>query len=348
MKLYTVLIATAVLNLSGCVNCENVVSAAVVSNSEMKEFRDIDMEEDRILQSRRNIVSTIQREDDLSTLVLAATNTSAATALSGAGPLTLFAPTNDAFEWLDSDLVEKLLTPNFKKHLENLLLYHAVPGSKIESSDIPQGNTVLTMANDEKLTVINSHGRVRLQYPSGNGSFKRVSFNRFDLEASNGIVHVVNCVLLPSFVFTTITGKAASLRSFSTLVELIGIGFPKGLPKGDLTVFAPTNDAFAALGTSTLNAVKANRTLLAGILANHVVSGVIPSNLVTNGAKLKSLGGLQITASVSKGSIKVNGASVIVADVLAINGIIHGINQVLLAPTPPSRPRPVRSPTKLR
>jgi len=99
---------------------------------------------------------------------------------------------------------------------------------------------------------------------------------------------------------------------------------------GPLTVFAPTDEAFAKLGKATIDSVLADKALLTKILTYHVVSGQVKAADVVKVTSAKTLQGGDVKVSVVGGAVKINDATVVVADVLATNGVIHVIDTVLM------------------
>lgn len=252
---------------------------------------------------------------------------------------TLFAPTNDAFAAVDQEFLTKLLTPEWTLHLASLLSFHATKSTpeRVVSTDLADG-LVLSMLNDENVTVnIGADGVViTSEFTEGSQVLEA------DIIAENGVVHKVNSVLIPEFAATDLVGLGATAvgSGFTILFEFfeqLDIGT---LLTDDYTVFAPTDAAFLALGNETLDALRENSTLLTGILVNHVLAGVVPSVLVTNGLSAPSLGGLDLIFATGADGITVNDARVVATDVLANNGIVHAIDAVLLvaqnATVPPS------------
>ena len=132
----------------------------------------------------------------------------------------------------------------------------------------------------------------------------------------------------------TIVDVAAGNPQFSTLVSLVKkaglVGALSGKTK--LTVFAPTNAAFAKLPKATLKKVAGNKKLLTSILTYHVVKGAVPASKVVklNGKSVKTLNGQSVKVTVRGGSVYVNKSKVIKTDVKASNGIIHVIDTVLI------------------
>jgi uncharacterized surface protein with fasciclin (FAS1) repeats len=144
----------------------------------------------------------------------------------------------------------------------------------------------------------------------------------------------------PQAQSATIVGVAAGDQRFSTLVALVKqAGLVKTLnSKGPFTVFAPTNAAFAALkknAPDTYNAVVSDKKLLTKVLTYHVVAGKVDSTAAVAAAKkkasVKTVQGEKVKLSLRSGKLTLNGSSrVVIADVMASNGVIHVINKVLV------------------
>ncbi len=138
------------------------------------------------------VVDVAASDENFSTLVTAVDAAGLAGTLSGAGPFTVFAPVNDAFAALPAGTVDTLLAPENQAQLTSVLTYHVVP-SKVLSSDLSDGMTVTTVQG-QPLTVGVQGDAVTLTDASGNTA----SVVQADVEAGNGVVHVIDHVLLPS------------------------------------------------------------------------------------------------------------------------------------------------------
>lgn len=136
--------------------------------------------------SAANIVETAKGAGQFNTLLTAATAAGLVPVLSGKGPLTVFAPTDAAFAKLPKGTVESLLKPKNKHKLAALLKYHVVAG-EIEARDIKPGRSHVRTVNGQSVTV-RKHGGVKV-----NGA-RVISA---DVKASNGVIHVINRVLMP-------------------------------------------------------------------------------------------------------------------------------------------------------
>jgi uncharacterized surface protein with fasciclin (FAS1) repeats len=137
-------------------------------------------------QSQQTIVDLAVATDDLSTLVTAVQAAGLVETLSGEGPFTVFAPTNDAFAALPEGTLDSLLLPENKQQLTDILTYHVVEG-KVMSSDLSDGQVIKTV-NGGELTVSIVDDVVKI----GNATVTTV-----DVEGSNGVVHIIDTVLLP-------------------------------------------------------------------------------------------------------------------------------------------------------
>ena len=138
------------------------------------------------------IVDIAAGDDRFETLVAAVTAAGLVETLSGDGPFTVFAPTDDAFAALPDGTVEGLLKPEAKGDLTNVLLYHVVPG-KVMSGDIAMGTMgVDTALEGAKVCVTKDKG---VMLDDGSGSMANVVIA--DIEASNGVIHVIDKVILP-------------------------------------------------------------------------------------------------------------------------------------------------------
>jgi uncharacterized surface protein with fasciclin (FAS1) repeats len=131
-----------------------------------------------------------------------------------------------------------------------------------------------------------------------------------------------------------IVALAASAPQLSTLVKLVkSAGLVKALSGSTkLTVFAPTNAAFAKVPKATLNKLAHNKKMLASVLEYHVVKGALTAAQVEKKKTLKTLEGASLTVKVKSGSVYINNAKVIKPNLMASNGIVHEINAVLIPP----------------
>jgi uncharacterized surface protein with fasciclin (FAS1) repeats len=143
-------------------------------------------------ESPATVVDVAASNDDFSTLVTAVEAAGLAETLNGDGPFTVFAPVNDAFAALPAGTLDTLLLPENEDQLTAVLTYHVVPMEAM-SDDLSDGMTITTVQG-QPLTVGVSDTGVTLTDASGNA----VSVVQADIEAGNGVVHVIDEVLLPA------------------------------------------------------------------------------------------------------------------------------------------------------
>lgn len=253
---------------------------------------------------------------ELTTLTSALTAAGLVSTLNGTGPFTVFAPVNSAFAALPADVVQRLLDAGNREILTKVLTFHVVPG-RITAAQLQNGQT-LTTVEGTTLPVTVANGVVTV-------GGARVT--TADVNASNGVVHLMDGVLLGSLDIV----DQAVVRGFSALVSAVTTaGLVSALRGGTLTVFAPTNAAFAAIpgGAPTTPAG------LTPVLQLHVVGSRALSSQLTEGQQLPTLlTGTSLTVSLTNG-VRVTGprnsAAVTTADIVAKNGVIHVVDTVLL------------------
>lgn len=264
----------------------------------------------------QTITQTAAATANLSTLVTALQAAELTTTLNGTGPFTVFAPVNSAFSALPSDVVTRLLETGNRAILTKVLTFHVVPG-RITASQLRDGQT-LTTVEGTALPVSVANGVVTV-------GGARVT--TADVEASNGVVHLIDGVMLGSLDIV----DNAIIRGFSSLVSAVqAANLVTPLRGGNLTVFAPTNAAFAAIPGGAPTDV----ATLTRVLQLHVVGSRALSSQLSNGQQLPTLlTGTSLTVGLT-GGVRVTGprnfASVVAADVVAKNGVIHVIDTVLL------------------
>jgi transforming growth factor-beta-induced protein len=253
-----------------------------------------------------------------STLVGALQATGLDAALDGDGEFTVFAPTNDAFAALPSGTLESLT----EEQLESILLYHVL-GAEVFSGQLNAQQTVGTL-NGEEIFITAGSGGV-----SVNGT---ASVTSADIEARNGVIHVIDGVILPD-AYGTIVDNAIKRYFLSALVDAVIQAdlVDALLGEGPFTVFAPTNEAFAAIAD-----VASGLTVeeLTDVLLYHVIQGEVLSSDLQPSQQVTTLNGESLTIEVSGGSATVNGSSgITIVDIQGTNGVIHVIDQVLLPPS---------------
>ena len=277
-----------------------------------------------------DIVDTAVADGRFTTLVTAVTAAGLVDTLKGAGPFTVFAPTDEAFAKLPAGTVENLLKPENLETLKNVLLYHVVAGNVMAADVVTlDGKTADTVAGSA-VNISVKDGNVFLN--------ENVQVIITDIVTSNGVIHVIDTVLLPPAKLADIVDTAVADGRFTTLVAAVtAAGLVDTLKgEGPFTVFAPTDEAFAKLPAGTVeNLLKPeNLETLKNVLLYHVVSGnVMAADVVTLDGKMAdtAFAGKSIAISVKDGKVYLNkNVQVIITDVMTTNGVIHVIDTVLL------------------
>lgn len=282
-------------------------------------------DDDKKMDQPKNIVDVAVADARFSILVEALGKANLVSALEGDGPFTVFAPTNDAFTALFSQLGVSGIADLDAATLTPILLNHVVAG-QVKSSDISTGYAATLNASGPNGT--------NVKVFINKGSDVKVDASKViiaDVMASNGVIHAIDKVILPA----SVVGHAINNPNFSTLVEAVVKANLVGAlsSAGPFTVFAPTNDAFSALfstlGVSGISALTAEQ--LTPILLYHVVSGNVLSTQVTTGSVPTLKDGSSLNLTVSAMGVKVNtSVNVVATDVQGSNGVIHVIDAVLL------------------
>jgi transforming growth factor-beta-induced protein len=254
--------------------------------------------------------------------------------LRGKGPFTLFAPTNEAFERLLAELnlsADQLLSN--KPLLTQVLTYHVL-ASRVLANQIEDGATPATVQG-QAITLDVERGRsIRINDARGRTAKVVVP----NLRASNGVVHLIDRVILPTD--KDIVDIAAGNADFSILVAAVqAAGLADTLKSpGPFTVLAPTNAAFAALLHElnlSADQLLANKPLLTQVLTYHVLPGRAFANDVSKGLVAASVLGQPVKFASSNGGVAITDArgrtaKVVATDIQATNGVIHVIDRVIL------------------
>ena len=152
-----------------------------------------------------------------------------------------------------------------------------------------------------------------------------------DIVTSNGVIHVIDAVLLPK---ADIVDIALEDGRFTTLAAALGAADLVETLKGEgpFTVFAPTDDAFAKLPAGTVESLllPENKQKLTDILLYHVVSGKVLATDVVTLSEAETVLGQNVTITVKDGKVYINDSEVIITDIMTSNGVIHVIDAVLL------------------
>ena len=302
-----------------------------------------------------NIPATAVSTGEHTSLVAALAHANLVGVLSGDGPYTVFAPTDSAFEEIGLNLSD-YDTDEENETLAKILSYHVAMGS-VMSSELEDGMEINSLIQEPITVNIYGQGAVVLNGES--------SVTTADVETSNGIIHIIDKVLIPPSMSpdtpsegeicynmdthtvdltkteetcedmwvaeVDIPTTAAATTIHTSLVAAIAKANLTETLKGEgpFTVFAPSDAAFTEAGIS-LDDLDADT--LANILTYHVVSGKVMSTNLSNGMMATALNGGTLVFSISEGNVSVNGANVILANVPVSNGVIHVIDKVMIPP----------------
>ena len=284
-----------------------------------------------------NIVDTAVAAGDFGTLV---------TALQAAGldatladetqSFTVFAPTDAAFAMIDPETLNLLIADT--DALSSVLLQHVVSG---EVNSV----TAYTLNGSSATTASGAAIPVAINTELDTLTFGGATVQTTDIYTTNGIIHVIDTVVVADVELPTppasIVDVAVSNGSFTTLVAALqatGLDTVLDDPESTFTVFAPTDAAFALLGQDTIDALLADPDTLKDILLYHVISGaeILQDAAITvaqsGSNKVDMANERQSALTLADSTLYINKSAVSLADVMADNGVIHVVDQVILPP----------------
>ena len=321
----TFLVFTLLFALIACGEEEVVVTTTA---DDVEEIKIIEKSTPYPEKEVEKSIAEIAVDGGFNTLVAALDAADLVETLSGEGTFTVFAPTDEAFEALPDGMLEDLLAdPNT---LKQILLYHVV-------GDVVMAETVVTLDNAETL----EGSTVAIEVVDGNVFLNDSQVTSTDIEASNGVVHVIDKVLVPEMEEAVSNDVVEDVKSiaevavaggFNTLVAALSAADLVETLSGDgaFTVFAPTDEAFAALPEGMLEGLLADTEALTQILLYHVVGDVVKAETVVTLDEAETLAGDKVSIEVVDGNVFVNDSKVTSTDIEASNGVIHVIDKVLV------------------
>jgi transforming growth factor-beta-induced protein len=279
----------------------------------------------------KNIVALAQGNTNLTSLVSALTRfPDLVTTLSGSAQYTVFAPSNQAFTNLLAAIGQTSLNDVPDDVLKSILQYHVVSGA-VKSTDLKAGN-VNTAANEN--IVVTTAGGIKLN--------TSVNVTTPDVSASNGVVHIIDAVLVnPSItpIVGTIVAPAYFNKNFTTLIAAVKAASPSILTtllsSTKKTLFAPTNDAFVKAGITTLP----NQATLDAVLTYHVIGSEVkaaglPANTAPANSEITTLGGKFYLSNRGASGVFINGRTKVTqTDIIGSNGVVHIIDRTLMPPS---------------
>lgn len=257
-----------------------------------------------------SIVQTAIAAGSFTKLAEALTAADLVGALEGDGPFTVFAPTDDAFAAFEATNPGVLGSLSVEQ-LTAILTYHVVAGAAVRSTELVDGGVVQTLNGAPALIGLKDGAKIN-----------DAKVTTADVVASNGVIHVIDAIILPPEKDIVETAVAAG-----TFTALTGALTDAGLVEtlqgdGPFTVFAPPDEAFGKL------AAVPSGDVLANVLLNHVVDGVVGSGNLSAGS-VQMLSGSSVTVGLD-GGVTIDGANVTSANILASNGVIHVVDRVLV------------------
>jgi uncharacterized surface protein with fasciclin (FAS1) repeats len=272
-----------------------------------------------VVPSIFEIVENSETHNTLETAILTA---GLNTTLNAEGTYTLFAPTDEAFDAFDEGYLEILLANDAL--LNQVLLHHVLGSTKMAADIIAlDGQSIPTLNEDSLMITVTTDGVM----------IDNALVTVTNLVANNGVVHVIDAVLLPEQpeVITVMDIIATSPDHTILETALIQSGLNVTLSgDGPFTVFAPDDNAFNSLEDGVLDELLADNDLLTQVLLYHVHGGEALSTDLTNGMLISTVNGSDLTAYVMGNSYMINNANVTSADTETSNGIVHIIDQVLV------------------
>jgi transforming growth factor-beta-induced protein len=248
------------------------------------------------------------------TLVTAVKAAGLVETLKGEGPFTVFAPTDGAFAKLPKGTLEALLKDPAK--LRTVLKYHVVSG-KVGSGEVVKLTSAKTLLGQT------------VKIDAANGvKVNDANVTEVDIACKNGVIHVIDTVLLPQDDIVDVATKAGSFKTLLKALETAGL-VDTLRSEGPFTVFAPNDEAFAKLPPGTLDGLLKDPAKLKSVLTYHVASGELTADKVTKLQEVKTVNGKPAKIDTSAG-VKIDNAKVLKTDIKAANGVIHVIDAVIL------------------
>lgn len=269
----------------------------------------------------KNIIETAVAAGDFKTLAAALDAAGLVHVLQGEGPFTVFAPTDAAFAKLPEGTVRGLLKPENKGKLSTILTYHVVAGN-VGSGDVVKLRSAAAL-NGQRLAIQVNDAGVQVA---------GAQVVTTDIHCSNGVIHVIDAVMLPNTM--NLVETAAEAGTFNTLLAAAkAAGLAEALMgDGPFTILAPTDEAFAALPEGTVESLLKHENLdkLTAILKHHVISGRVYARDAVVAERAETLQGTKLDVGIAGGRLTIGGAKVTATDIDATNGVLHVIDRVLL------------------
>ena len=245
-------------------------------------------------------------------------------------PIVLFASTDDASKKLPDEVVASLFRPENDERLEDIIKHHI--SATVYSAGRSYGGTRLGVAD---ITPISAFGQQLNFATNGSGAtIDGISITQTDIPTANGLIHVVDSVILPAEKSTLDIIKAdPRMTKLVSLLEASGLDLALA-DSSQYTIFAPTNEAWEETPYKQLvdNPSGASREAIFAVLARHVITGKHVSENPVPYEKLRTIHGAPIYLTVDDAKTNIQGIEIVEADREAFNGLVNVINKVIADP----------------
>ncbi|XP_053422510.1 transforming growth factor-beta-induced protein ig-h3 [Nycticebus coucang] len=241
--------------------------------------------------------------------------------MEGPGSFTIFAPSNEAWASLPAEVLDSLVS-NVNIELLNALRYHMV-GRRVLTDELKHGMALTSMYQNSDIQIHH--------YPNGIVTVNCARLLKADHHATNGVVHLIDKVI------STTTNNIQQIieieDAFETLRAAVAASGLNTLLEGDgqFTLLAPTNEAFEKIPAETLNRILGDPEALRDLLNNHILKSAMCAEAIVAGLSVETLEGTTLEVGCSGDMLTINGKAIISnKDVLATNGVIHFIDELLI------------------
>ena len=306
---------TALIALTGCATDDTTDDNMDMTTETSEAVPTTGTETSETNTDPGSIIDVAASVGTFETLLAAVDAAGLTSTLDEGGPFTVLAPTDDAFAALPDGTIEALLDDT--DTLTDILLYHVVDGT-VPAADVQAFSLVPTLqGSDVKVTV------------DGDVFLNDAQVTAADVMANNGIIHVIDTVLIPP---GSITDIAVADPNFSTLVTALTAADLATTLDGDgpFTVFAPTNAAFDALPAGTLDSLLEDIPALTDVLLFHVTDDKLVASDVISADLVAMLSGDSAPVTETNGQFFIDDSPISITDIPASNGVIHVIDAVMI------------------
>uniref|UniRef100_A0A452URP0 Transforming growth factor-beta-induced protein ig-h3 n=1 Tax=Ursus maritimus TaxID=29073 RepID=A0A452URP0_URSMA len=241
--------------------------------------------------------------------------------MEGPGSFTIFAPSNEAWASLPAEVLDSLVS-NVNIELLNALRYHMV-NRRVLTDELKHGMALTSMYQNSGIQIHH--------YPNGIVTVNCARLLKADHHATNGVVHLIDKVI------STVTNNIQQIieieDTFETLRAAVAASGLNTVLEGDgqFTLLAPTNEAFEKIPAETLNRILGDPEALRELLNNHILKSAMCAEAIVAGMSMETLEGTTLEVGCSGDMLTINGKAIISnKDILATNGVIHFIDELLI------------------